>query len=176
MGNRDGYFRKAELSDLTELTEISRHTFQETFAPHNTQENMRIYMDEYLAANQLLRELDNPDSVFYFAGESNRPMGYVKINLSLAQTEMPAGRGLEIERIYVLKEFQGNKIGRLLLEKALSLAEEKELDFIWLGVWEKNDKAIAFYKKYGFVPFDSHPFRLGNDLQTDRHDEAELRS
>ncbi|HAN77391.1 MAG TPA: GNAT family N-acetyltransferase, partial [Bacteroidales bacterium] len=83
-----------------------------------------------------------------------------------AQTE-PYNHAIEIERIYILKEFHGKQIGQLLYDKAIEIGQQQNADFVWLGVWEKNLRAIAFYKKNGFEEFDKHFFRLGNDLQTD---------
>ena len=89
------------------------------------------------------------------------------MNFGTAQTELQDNQGLEIERIYVLESFQGTKIGKALFEKTLHIAKEKNLNFIWLGVWENNLKAIQFYTKNGFVAFDTHQFVVGNDVQTD---------
>ena len=75
--------------------------------------------------------------------------------------------GIEIERIYVRKEYLGKKVGGLLMKKCLELAQQKGYTLVWLGVWEHNAKAIAFYEKWGFEKFGSHAFLLGNDLQTD---------
>ncbi|MCB0820060.1 MAG: GNAT family N-acetyltransferase, partial [Bacteroidetes bacterium] len=82
---------------------------------------------------------------------------------------------LEIERVYVLKEFHGMHVGRKLLEKAIELANSQNSEFVWLGVWEKNHKAIRFYEKNGFKPFDKHIFRLGEDEQTDIMMKLDLR-
>lgn len=76
-------------------------------------------------------------------------------------------KALEIERIYVLKEFQGIRVGKILFDKAIEVAKKKNSDYVWLGVWEENPKAIHFYKKNGFLEFDKHIFKLGNDEQTD---------
>jgi ribosomal protein S18 acetylase RimI-like enzyme len=76
-------------------------------------------------------------------------------------------KALEIERIYVLKDFYGKKVGQLLYEKAIELAKQVKSDYVWLGVWEENQRAISFYKKNGFEEFDKHIFKLGNDEQTD---------
>ena len=91
----------------------------------------------------------------------------LKINVGSAQTELKDDKALEIERIYVISKFQGKKIGQLLYDYALDLAMQGKYDYIWLGVWEENQKAIKFYTKNGFVEFDKHVFRLGNDEQTD---------
>lgn len=82
---------------------------------------------------------------------------------------------MEIERIYVLKEFHGKKVGQILYEKAIELAKGIDADFIWLGVWEENPRAIRFYEKNGFSAFDKHIFQLGNDEQTDIMMKLELK-
>lgn len=89
------------------------------------------------------------------------------MNIGTAQTEFNTENNLEIERIYVLKGYHGKKVGQLLFEKAEDLAQRKQVDFIWLGVWEKNERAIHFYQKNGFEIIDQHIFKLGTDLQTD---------
>ena len=74
---------------------------------------------------------------------------------------------MEIERIYVLDEFHGKKVGLTLYNRALEIAQQRNIDYIWLGVWENNFKALNFYRKQGFIEFDQHIFKLGNDEQTD---------
>ena len=104
---------------------------------------------------------------FYFAVLDNTIIGYLKLNVGSAQTELQDDKALEIERIYVLKEFHGKKVGQLLYEKAIQIAKQKNVDYVWLGVWEENHRAVRFYKKNGFVPFDKHIFKLGHEEQTD---------
>ena len=103
----------------------------------------------------------------YFAMLNNQVVGYLKLNFGQAQTELKDDKALEIERIYVLQEFHGKKIGQLLYEKAIQIAKQANMDYVWLGVWEENERAINFYKKNGFVAFDKHLFKLGDDEQTD---------
>jgi ribosomal protein S18 acetylase RimI-like enzyme len=91
----------------------------------------------------------------------------LKLNFGEAQTELKNNTSLEIERIYVLKEFHGQNMGQLLYYKALEIATKYRIKEIWLGVWEKNKRAISFYKKNGFIEFDTHIFKLGNDEQID---------
>jgi len=76
-------------------------------------------------------------------------------------------KSLEIERFYVPKEFHGKSVGQILYDKAIQVAKQKNAECVWLGVWEENSRAISFYKKNGFVAFDKHIFKLGNDEQTD---------
>ena len=74
---------------------------------------------------------------------------------------------MELERFYILNEFQGLQIGQSVLQKVLKIAEEKGVAFLWLGVWDKNSRAIRFYERHGFKKFGSHPYYLGKDKQTD---------
>lgn len=158
---------KAVISDAERLQAIGRITFSETFATGNSDENMIKYLDESFAIEKLTAELQNKDSYFYLAELDGQVIGYLKLNVGEAQTEIKENNALEIERIYVLKEFHGKKVAQELYNKALQKAEEIKADYIWLGVWEKNFRAVSFYTKNGFEQFDTHIFRLGDDEQTD---------
>lgn len=159
--------RKGFQCDLLTLQRIGRTTFSETFSDVNTEENMQKYLDEGFSIEKLTEELNNPDSIFYFAELNNKTIGYLKLNVGSSQTELKDTKALEIERIYVLKEFQGRKIGQMLYDKAIQIAYNAKVEYVWLGVWEHNPKAISFYEKNGFIEFDRHIFRLGDDEQTD---------
>lgn len=158
---------KATLSDIDQLQKIGRQTFQETFSESNSEENMKNYLEEGFSNEKLTAELNDQNSEFYFATFDNEVIGYLKINFGESQTELKDSKALEIERIYVSKEFHGKSIGQLLYDKAIQMAKLKNADYVWLGVWEENPRAISFYKKNGFVEFDKHIFKLGNDEQTD---------
>ena len=153
--------------DIEQLQAISRKTFGETFTDRNTVENMNKYLTEELSTEKLTNELNNPDSDFYFALLDHEVVGYLKLNSGKAQTDVNDNNSLEIERIYVSKEYHGRKVGQVLYDKALEVAKQKGVDYIWLGVWEENLKAIGFYTKNGFVEFDRHLFKLGDDEQKD---------
>lgn len=159
--------RLIDIRDLAALQAISRQTFVETFSDQNTVENMHQYLREKLSTEQLTKELRHPDSQFYFIEENQQPIGYLKLNTGAAQTEIVDLNALEIERIYVLKAYLGKKVGQLLYDKAIEVAKAMNAPFIWLGVWEENPRAIRFYEKNGFVEFDRHLFKLGDDEQTD---------
>jgi ribosomal protein S18 acetylase RimI-like enzyme len=159
--------KKANLEDLITIQKISIASFTETFSEINTPENMEKYVQENFNTVQLTLEISNPDSPFYIAFCDNEPVGYLKLNLGNAQTETVKDETIEIQRIYVLKAFHGKKIGQLLLDQAVKVAQEYRVDYIWLGVWEENHRALQFYAKNGFVTFDKHIFILGNDQQTD---------
>ena len=152
---------------MEQLQDIGRQTFLETFSAGNTEENMKKYLEEDFSFEKLTLELNDPNSEFYFATLGNKVIGYLKLNFGHSQTELQDDKAVEIERIYVAKEFHGKKVGQILYEKAIQIAKQKSADYVWLGVWEENPRAIAFYKKNGFVEFDKHIFKLGDDEQTD---------
>lgn len=158
---------KIDLNEIEQLQIIGKETFFETFAEGNSEENMKKYLEESFTNELLKTELTNPNSEFYFARMDNNVIGYLKINFGNAQTELKNNKTIEIERIYVLKEFHGKNAGQVLFEKAFEIAKQLNADYLWLGVWEENPRAINFYKKNGFVEFDKHVFKLGDDEQTD---------
>ena len=128
---------------------------------------MEKYLEEGFSLSKLQGEIDDPNAEFYFAMQNKNIIGYLKLNVGQSQTEIKNDNALEIERIYVLKEFHGQNIGQQLFEKALERALSQKVDFIWLGVWEENKRAIQFYTKNGFIAFDKHIFKLGDEEQTD---------
>ncbi len=157
-----------QLEDNKKLLQIGRSTFYDAFGPPvNSEENINSYLNEKFTLENITAELQNPKSTFYFAILNTETVGYVKLNWDDAQTEPMDARAMEIERIYVVKEYQGNRIGQILFEKALQVAKEKSMEFLWLGVWDENLGAIKFYKRNGFKIFDRHSFTLGTEIQTD---------
>lgn len=158
---------KVTLDDVTQLQRIGRTTFSETFSDVNTEENMKTYLDDSFSIAKLTEQVNKDGSQFYFAVLDGDIIGYLKINTGREQTEIKDIQGLEIERIYVLKAFHGQSVGQVLYEKALEIARKRDIKYVWLGVWEKNIRAIRFYAKNGFAPFDKHIFKLGSDEQTD---------
>lgn len=159
--------RKATVSDLETIQKISIQTFTETFAAVNTPENIADYIKNSLNSAQLTTELKNLNSQFYIAYSNDEVIGYLKINFGDAQTESFNENALEVQRIYVLQNFHGKNIGQLLLNEVKKIAQTTGVDYIWLGVWEENHRALRFYTKNEFVVFDKHVFMMGNDQQTD---------
>lgn len=160
-------FYHVQKADLLELQDISRQTFFDAFSEVNTKEDMNQYLDMNLSLEQLTKELSNPSTSFYFAKSNNEILAYLKLNEAEAQTEKRDVPSMEIERIYVRKEFQNRGVGQFLLDKSIQITKYKKLKLIWLGVWEHNLKAIKFYEKNGFHFFGKHSFFLGEDEQTD---------
>jgi ribosomal protein S18 acetylase RimI-like enzyme len=154
-------------ADLLALQEISRQTFFETFGAVNTDEDMNYYLEVNLSLEQLAEELNNPSISFYFAKNNNEILAYLKLNEADAQTEKREVPSMEIERIYVRKEFQNRGVGQFLLDSSIEITKNKQLKLIWLGVWEHNVAAIRFYERNRFQFFGKHSFMLGSDEQTD---------
>ncbi|MEB7453117.1 GNAT family N-acetyltransferase [Lysinibacillus sp. fkY74-1] len=158
---------KCSIGDLKKLQEVSIETFNDTFKDHNSPENMTAYLEKAFTEYQLEKELSNKASEFYFIYNNDVIAGYLKVNVNDAQSE-PMGDGtLEIERIYIRQPFQGRGLGKYLINKAVELAEAQNKSSIWLGVWDKNDNAIGFYKNIGFVQTGAHSFYMGEEEQID---------
>mgnify|MGYP002050887025 FL=1 len=155
-------------TDLPTLHALSVQTFKETFEGQNTKENLEAYLKEQLSLAQIKREVSDTNTAFYFAYCKEELVGYLKLNFKEAQKEAVLnGKAFEIQRIYILQEYQGKGLGTQLFNKALQLGKAKGHQLMWLGVWEFNFKALEFYQKKGLKAFGSHVFQLGNDSQTD---------
>jgi ribosomal protein S18 acetylase RimI-like enzyme len=159
--------RKTEMTDAAVLLDFSKITFFDFFGPLNDAANMEAYALEAFTSQKILSELINQDSEFYFATLDEEVVGYLKLNFNNAQTEFQDANAMEIERIYVSRQHHKKQIGKQLLTCAVNTAVIKQLEYIWLGVWEHNQNAISFYRHNGFEVFSSHDFLLGDDLQTD---------
>ena len=159
--------RKCTVQDLDSLCKISIETFYQTFADSNTEENMTAYLDSAYNKEKIYEELCNPDSSFFFIYVDESLAGYLKTNEYPSQTDINDIDSLELERIYILKEFQGAGLGQDLLEHTISIAIEHGKKYIWLGVWEHNERAKHFYQKNGFYRIGAHSFVVGDDVQTD---------
>jgi len=159
--------KKVTLRDIEALQQIGKQTFSETFSAGNTEENMVKYLKEGFSLFKLKAELSDAYSQFYLAVIDGDVIGYLKLNTGKSQTELKDVNAVEIERIYVVQAYHGKKVGQLLYEKAMEISQKVNAEYVWLGVWEENPRAISFYKKNGFVEFDKHVFKLGDDEQTD---------
>ncbi|MHA6530607.1 GNAT family N-acetyltransferase [Paenibacillus sp. BAC0078] len=159
--------KKCTYDDLGLLQTISIETFNETFKNQNSPENMKAYLERAYNLSQLEKELSNSSSEFYFIYSSGEIAGYLKVNTDDAQSEMMGNNSLEIERIYIRKQFHKQGLGSYLINKAIEIAVTRNKEKIWLGVWEKNERAIAFYNKMEFVQTGAHSFYMGDEEQTD---------
>lgn len=159
--------KKCTPEDVDELQKISMITFVETFEEQNSPEHMKEYLDKAFNIPQLEKELANSSSRFFFVMVDGQVAGYLKINEGAAQTEDIGEDAFEIERIYISGKFQKLGLGKRLMEYAMRLAKELGKKRIWLGVWEHNENAIAFYRKEGFIKTGEHSFFMGDDEQID---------
>ena len=162
------YTRPTKRTELEKLHTISVQTFKETFEAKNTMDNMAIYLKHKLSKKKLNAEFSDRNTFFYFAYCDEVLVGYLKLNFKDAQKEsILKGKAFEIERIYILKVYQGRGLGTQLFNKAMEIGKGKGYKLLWLGVWEFNHKALKFYEKKGLKAFGSHIFQLGKDNQTD---------
>jgi len=159
--------KKCTLESLGLLQEISIETFNETYKNQNSPENMNAYLEKAFNTKQLVEELSNRSSEFYFIYSNEELAGYLKLNINNAQSETVGNNSLEIERIYIRKKFQKQGLGKYLINKAIEIAIERKKEKIWLGVWEKNENAVLFYKKMEFVQTGTHIFNMGNEEHLD---------
>jgi diamine N-acetyltransferase len=159
--------RACKEKDLAILQALSEKTFRSTFEADNNPADLKAYIDKSLNLEKLSAEFLEAGSTFYFLEEDTTLIGYLKLNTTPHQSDINDPESLEIERIYVDQIYHGKGFGKILFDFAVAKAHENDLKYIWLGVWEKNYKAIDFYYKQGFVKFDEHRFKLGTDNQVD---------
>jgi diamine N-acetyltransferase len=156
--------REATKEDASLIADMSRETFYDTFAPDNTKEDMDKFLAEQFTREALMAEVGTAGNIFLLAEAEGEIAGYARLR------DKDAGslkNSMEIARLYALKKMIGKGIGKALMEVCIERAKKRGRNILWLGVWEKNLKAIAFYKKFGFVKFDEADFLLGDDLQRD---------
>lgn len=158
--------RLAEATEAELIAEISRETFYETFAVHNTMADMDKFMAEQFSTEQLVEEFAIPGYTFFLALVDDQPAGYIFLK-NKSHSSLESASALEISRLYVRKPFIGKGIGKLLMQKAIEFAEQERKEWIWLGVWEHNQPAIDFYTAFGYEKFSEHEFLLGDDVQLD---------
>lgn len=159
--------RYATQADAELVADISRQAFYDTFAPDNTEADMKKFMDEQFTKGRLMLEVGSPENIFLLAYCDNQIAGYVKLREGKKLAELKGAAAIEIARLYALKEFIGKGIGKRLMQAAIDIASEQKKEVIWLGVWEKNERAIRFYKSWGFEKFSEVDFLLGDDMQRD---------
>ena len=159
--------RPLEVADLRALQKLSVETFVDTFIDSNTADDLTSCIDSLYNTEKLARELAAKHSYFYFVEVKGQVAGYLKLNTRYEQTEGQRDDSLEIERLYILPHYKGLHLGSKLMKFALDLAKEKGKKRVWLGVWEHNEPAKAFYSHWGFKRFSQHTFPVGSDPQTD---------
>lgn len=161
--------RFAALEDALLLAEIGRKSFYDAFKDHpkNAPEDMELYMNSAFGEAIQASELKNPKIVYLIAEVAGETAGFVKLHRDTKEEPVTGDRCLEIARFYLLQDWIGKGVSAKMMQATLDYAKENGFDTIWLGVWEYNHRAQAFYKKWGFEHIGEHIFQLGNDAQTD---------
>lgn len=150
------------------VADIGRTTFYETWRDVNTEEDMQHYMKASFDVNKIRIEIsDSTNNLFLLARFVDKVIGYVKLRRDRSYEEFNGDHAIEIERIYVKKEFQGRKIGKRLMDRCIEIAKKEHHLWLWLGVNMDNKKAIDFYKLFRFEVFGTKSFQLGNAMDQD---------
>ena len=159
--------RYAGLADSQLLAQMGSKTFHDAFIQDNRPENISAYIQSAFSPQKQAVELANPASVFFIAEVDSYPAGYAYLHAGQPADGVTAARPLELVRIYALQEWIGHGIGAALMQACLYEARRRGHDTLWLGVWERNPRAIAFYRRWGFEIVGCHTFQLGDEAQTD---------
>jgi GNAT superfamily N-acetyltransferase len=159
--------RAAGANDVVTLTKLSRETFCDTYAAYNTPEDMDLYLEGYFTEEKLAAEVASSVNTFLLAFVDDEMVGYIQLKDGAIPDEMLPGPGIEIARLYSVQKNIGKGVGSALVQAGIEFARSKGKSMIWLGVWRKNERAIAFYTKWGFAIAGEYEFVLGKDVQTD---------
>jgi diamine N-acetyltransferase len=162
-----GIIRYATTADAEKIAILSRQTFYDSFAAQNTADNMQKHLDAYYTVSKMEEELKDELNSFILAYDSEKLVGYCKLNEHAKPEAKELSNPVEIERIYAVKESIGKGVGTALMQECMNMAGKKKKNTVWLGVWEQNHRAIAFYTKWSFEKFGTHIFEVGDDPQTD---------
>ena len=159
--------RRAEATDAAALAELAERTFRDAFAESNTPVDMEIHCRERFGNDIQAREIADPTCVTLLAEADDQLIGFAQVRLNASMDCVAAQRPAELYRIYVASPWHGRGIARQLMDEVMAVAAQDGSDRIWLGVWEENRRAMAFYRKYGFEVVGAHEFRFGTERQQD---------
>lgn len=159
--------RHANSDDAKLLAELGASTFNETFAADNTSEDMQAYLAAHFSVAQQTAELAHPVSTFLIAEVDGNAAGYAKLQSGEPPKEIEGAKPIELVRLYVSSEWLGRGVGEALMRACLDEARNAGHETLWLGVWERNARAQAFYRKWDFRAVGEHVFQLGADAQRD---------
>lgn len=159
--------RRAEVRDAELLAELGARTFSETFAVDNTPENIAAYLAATFTSQQLTGDLVDHRCAFLIAESFGVAVGYAMLRSGAAPEQVTGARPIELVRLYVSRHSLGSGVGAALMQACIDEARRGGHKTLWLGVWEHNIRAQAFYRKWNFREVGTHPFQLGEDPQTD---------
>jgi len=159
--------RKAKIEELPAVRELAIEVYTDTFAEHNTEENLQAFFNETYTLEKFTAEFSEPGSALYVALDDLKLIGFLRLRLSNEVEDQLGKNTIELQRLYIHRDYHGGSVSRQLMEEAMAYALAGKYDWIWLGVWEKNFKAQKFYTKWGFERFGEHVFQMGDDPQID---------
>jgi diamine N-acetyltransferase len=159
--------RHGKASDAALLAELGERTFSETFAADNSPEDMADYVAAAFSSKQQAAELADPNCLFLIAETNGVAVGYAMLRSGNVLDDVTGAKPIELVRLYVSQESLGSGIGAALMRHCIAEAKQRGYETLWLGVWEHNTRAQAFYRKWNFHEVGNHIFQLGNDPQTD---------
>jgi ribosomal protein S18 acetylase RimI-like enzyme len=159
--------RRGTLEDAALLSDLGARTFSETFAADNTPEDLAAYMATSFNVAQQTAELEDPASTFLIAEVDGDAAGYARLHAGEPAKGVEGANPVELVRLYVSRDWLGRGLGEQLMRACIDEARQAEHETIWLGVWERNARAQAFYRKWNFRTVGEHIFPLGSDLQRD---------
>jgi ribosomal protein S18 acetylase RimI-like enzyme len=159
--------RRAEPDDAGLLAELGARTFSETFAADNDPEDLAAYLASSFNPARQADELTDPASTFFIAEVGGVAAGYAMLRAGETEKGVEGAKPVELVRLYVSREWLGRGVGEGLMRACVDEARRAGYETIWLGVWERNGRAQAFYRKWNFRAVGEHVFQLGSDPQTD---------
>ncbi len=159
--------RQATADDASLLAELGARTFSETFAADNTIEDIQTYLASAFSQKRQAVELADVHSLFKIAEIEGVPVGYSMLRRGRSPNGVSGANPIELVRLYVARESIGRGVGAALMQTCIDDAKSKGHDTLWLGVWENNHRAQAFYRKWNFRKVGTQVFQLGGDSQTD---------
>ena len=159
--------RRGAAEDAALLAGLGAKTFRDAFAEFNTEEDMAAYLEGAFGPHLQAAELADPAGAFLIAESGGRAVGYARLRRGPAPGCVSDPGAVEIERLYVLQEWKGAGAAAALMGACLDRARADGFRTVWLGVWERNDRAVAFYRKWGFSVVGKKPFAVGSDVQDD---------
>ena len=159
--------KPAQSEDAVLLSKFAERTFRETFERDNSAENMALYISETFSPDKQLAEILDPNRRIVFATSGNELIGFYHLLVGKPDDAIRGPHPIELLRLYIDSQFHGKGLAHRLLGEAIDRSKQERFETIWLGVWEKNYRAQAFYKKWGFEEVGSHIFRVGTDPQRD---------
>jgi ribosomal protein S18 acetylase RimI-like enzyme len=166
--------RAATVADAEKLTELAARTFYDAFADMNTPQNMKAYMSKAFTVEQMTSELSDPQAKFLIAEVDGVAAGYAKLLADKVPPGVSGQNPIELSRLYVDKNYLGSGVGNDLMQACLNEARSLGHRTIYLGVWEHNYRAQAFYFRWNFRVVGNQIFQMGSDAQMDWLMEREL--